>query len=109
MALAQLEVEMAKLKAQQEGLIDSYRESVMLLLSEAVKLEKQQVRLETKLRRHNTRLAIARAQYLQGGSSHSQMAGFYEKQEELEEQIEVMAAQRESIVEELISLCGIEQ
>jgi PBP1b-binding outer membrane lipoprotein LpoB len=100
---------MAKLKAQQEGLIDSYRESVMLLLSEAVKLEKQQVRLETKLRRHNTRLAIARAQYLQGGSSHSQMAGFYEKQEELEEQIEVMAAQRESIVEELISLCGIEQ
>ena len=108
LALAQLEIELVKLKTQQENLANSYTEKILLLLSEYVRLESSRNRLESKLRVQSTQMTIARIQYLQGGSSHSEMANFREKTQNLSDEIESFKLQSHKILLELQKLTRVQ-
>ena len=107
LALAQLKVEIARLKVQQESLVNSYQENILLLLSEQNRLESKLQRLKNKLRIENTQMAIARIQYLQGGSSHSEMASFQTKTQDLSDEIHSLEIQSNKVLLELQKIIGI--
>lgn len=107
LALAQLQVELVKLKTQQENLANSYSENILLLLSEYNRLESLIQRSKAKLRIESTQKAIARIQYLQGGSSHSEMANFQVKTQDLSDEIESLQIQSDKILLELKKLTGV--
>ncbi|MGB3511461.1 MAG: hypothetical protein WBA93_19935 [Microcoleaceae cyanobacterium] len=108
LALAQLEVELVRLKVQQENLANSYAENILLLLSEYNRLDSLLQRSQSKLRIENTQMTIARIQYLQGGSSHSEMAGFQVRTQDLSDEIESLKLQSGKILLELKKLVGVE-
>ena len=93
LALAQLKVELTKLKIKQESLANSYGENILLLLSEYSRLDSEKTRLESRVRIKRTQMIIARIEYLQGGSSHSEMSRFREKVEYFLEKIESLSEQ----------------
>jgi len=107
LALAQLEVELTKLKAQQANLVDSYAESILLFLSEYSRLESKKGKLQRQFRIKNTQMTITRIEYLQGGSSHSEIARFREKLGTLSEEIDSLTEQSKKIILELQKLVGI--
>ena len=107
LALAQLQVELVKFNTQHENLANSSSENILLLLSEYNRLESLLNRSKAKLRIENTQMAIARIQYLQGGSSHSEMANFQVRTQDLSDEIESLQIQSDKILLELQKLTGV--
>ena len=107
LALAQLKVELTKLKIKQESLANSYGENILLLLSEYSRLDSEKTRLESRVRIKRTQMIIARIEYLQGGSSHSEMSRFREKVEDFSEKIESLSEQSKGVLLELQKLVGV--
>ena len=107
LALAQLKVELTKLKIKQESLANSYGENILLLLSEYSRLDSEKTRLESRVRIKRTQMIIARIEYLQGGSSHSEMSRFREKVEDFSEKIESLSEQSKEVLLELQKLVGV--
>ena len=107
LALAQLEVELTKLKIRQESLANSYSENILLLLSEYSRLDSKKTRLENRVRIKKTQMIIARIEYLEGGSSHSEIARFKEKVEDLSEQIDSLGKQSKKVLLELKKMVGV--
>ena len=54
-----------------------------------------------------TQIIITRIEYLQGGSSHSEMSRFREKVEDFSEKIESLSEQSKEVLLELQKLVGV--
>lgn len=107
LAIAQLELELSRLKAQQEALEDSYRKSLNLLLNELGRLERELTRVRAAHLTQSTRVAIARVGYRQGEGSHASMISLEDKLSSLQEASLDMREQIIQIQQEIRSLCGI--
>lgn len=107
LAIAQLELELTRIGQEKEELIDSYRQSISLLLNELVRLQREFTRAKGAQRTHETRLVIARAGYRQGQGSHGAMISLEDKKSDIEESIDRLSEQITEIEQELKNLCGI--